>query len=375
MQARRMGTSSSASSLSLSNAAASLAHRSPSSSAFRPSSFAFGLIGPASLGRRGKWVHPRARGTAGGRRQLPSVHQGPSPRARDSPERIWSVPSTPRSIPASAGRPGRLVSVSRLGWTLPVCGTAVAQSVVRWCSAGLGVQRGWIPVFGCGPRARPRCSRSASSAPTSLLSSRAARTLTARSPDRSVSGSPPFGCRSDPARRPGRPPGRRFSHPPFLSAGRPPSFARRWRLQERHPETTFGTVQVARPGGSRSSMAPRRSSTSRAPPSTLRCGNRPHPRGRVRLQGGACVPSPPASSKGRGYLVRDRMEFTGARRCYTVPLFIHARVRIRRVANLVGAEAVLKLRVLRSQPRLRCVLGLPRRGSTSGTTPSDTLME
>ena len=71
------------------------------------------------------------------------------------------------------------------------------------------------------------------------------------------------------------------------------------RLQERHPETTFGTVQVARPGGSRSSMAPRRSSTSRAPPSTLRCGNRPHPRGRVRLQGGACVPSPPASSKGR----------------------------------------------------------------------------
>ena len=55
------------------------------------------------------------------------------------------------------------------------------------------------------------------------------------------------------------------------------------------------------------------------------------------------------------------------------------RVRIRRVANLVsnlvGAEAVLKLRVLRSQPRLRCVLELPRRGSTSGTTPSDTLME
>ena len=71
------------------------------------------------------------------------------------------------------------------------------------------------------------------------------------------------------------------------------------RLQQRHPETTFGTVQVARPGGSRSSMAPRRRSTSRAPPSTLRCGNRPHPRGRVRLQGGACVPSPPASSKGR----------------------------------------------------------------------------
>ena len=57
------------------------------------------------------------------------------------------------------------------------------------------------------------------------------------------------------------------------------------------------------------------------------------------------------------------------------PCFIHARVRIRRVANLVGAEAVLKLQVLRSQPRLRCVLALPRRGSTSSTTPNDTLME
>ena len=49
--------------------------------------------------------------------------------------------------------------------------------------------------------------------------------------------------------------------------------------------------------------------------------------------------------------------------------FIHARVRIRRVANLVGAEAILKLRVLRSQPRPRCVLGLPRRGSTSASAP------
>ena len=148
------------------------------------------------------------------------------------------------------------------------------------------------------------------------------------------------------------------------------------RLQERHPETTFGTVQVARPGGSRSSMAPRRSSTSRAPPSTLRCGNRPHPRGRVRLQGGACVPSPPASSKGRAGTWSatgwSSLVHAGATQH---PCFIHARVRIRRVANLVGAEAVLKLRVLRSQPRLRCVLGLPRRGSTSGTTPSDTLME
>ena len=94
------------------------------------------------------------------------------------------------------------------------------------------------------------------------------------------------------------------------------------RLQERHPETTFGTVQVARPGGWRSSMAPRRSSTARAPPSTLRCGNRSHRRGRVRLQGGACVPSPPASSKGRAVPgPRPWMEFTGARWCYPVPLF------------------------------------------------------
>ena len=140
------------------------------------------------------------------------------------------------------------------------------------------------------------------------------------------------------------------------------------RLQERHPETTFGTVQVARPGGWRSSMAPRRSSTSRAPPSTLRCGNRPHPRGRVRLQGGACVPSPPASSKGRAVPgPRPRWSSLVHAGATQYRCFIHARVRIRRVANLVGAEAILKLRVLRSQPRPRCVLGLPRRGSTSGT--------
>ena len=66
------------------------------------------------------------------------------------------------------------------------------------------------------------------------------------------------------------------------------------RLQERHPETTVGTVQVARLGGSRSSTAPRRSSTSRAPPctaSTPRCGNRHPPRSRVRLEDAACVPS------------------------------------------------------------------------------------
>ena len=147
------------------------------------------------------------------------------------------------------------------------------------------------------------------------------------------------------------------------------------RSQRRHPETAFATVQVARPGGSRSSMAPRRRSTSRAPPSTLRCGNRPHPRGRVRLQGGACVPSPPAYRRGVRYLVRDRMEFTGARRCYTGTPVSSMRGSGSAGWPLVGAEAVLKLRVLRSQPRLRCVLGLPRRGSTTGTTLSDTPME
>ena len=78
------------------------------------------------------------------------------------------------------------------------------------------------------------------------------------------------------------------------------------RLQERHPETTFGTVQVARPGGSRSSMAPRRSSTARAPPSTLRCGNRPHPRGRVRLQAVPVFHRHRRHRRGVRYLVRDR---------------------------------------------------------------------
>ena len=72
--------------------------------------------------------------------------------------------------------------------------------------------------------------------------------------------------------------------------------------------------------------------------------------------------------RGVGTWVRDRMEFTGARRCYTVPLFHPCAGPDPPGANLVGAEAVLKLRVLRSQPRLRCVLGLPRRGGTSGTT-------
>ena len=138
------------------------------------------------------------------------------------------------------------------------------------------------------------------------------------------------------------------------------------RLQERHPETTFGTVQVARPGGSRSSMAPRRSSTARAPPSTLRCGNRPHPGGRVRLQAVPVFHRHRRHRRGVRYLVRDR---DGVHWCTLVlpsTAVSSMRGRIRRVANWVGAEAVLKLRVLRSQPRPRCVLGLPRHGSTSG---------
>ena len=71
--------------------------------------------------------------------------------------------------------------------------------------------------------------------------------------------------------------------------------------------------------------------------------------------------------RGVRYLVRDR---DGVHWCTLVlPSTAVSSMRgsgIRRVANLVGAEAVLKLRVLRSQPRPRCVLGLPRHGSTSG---------
>ena len=66
----------------------------------------------------------------------------------------------------------------------------------------------------------------------------------------------------------------------------------RQHLEERHPETTCGTVQVARLGESRSATGPG-GSTSRAPPrtaSTPRCGNRDHPRSRVRLEEAACVP-------------------------------------------------------------------------------------
>ena len=121
------------------------------------------------------------------------------------------------------------------------------------------------------------------------------------------------------------------------------------RLQERHPETTFGTVQVARPGGWRSSMAPRRSSTSRAPPSTLRCGNRPHHVAEYVCKAVPVFHRHRRHRRGVRYLVRDR---DGVHWCTLVlpsRCFIHARVWIRRVANWVGAEVVLKLRVLRSQ--------------------------
>ena len=78
------------------------------------------------------------------------------------------------------------------------------------------------------------------------------------------------------------------------------------RLQERHPETTFGTVQVARPGGSRSSMAPRRSSTARAPPSTLRCGNRPHHVAEYVCKAVPVFHRHRRHRRGVRYLVRDR---------------------------------------------------------------------
>ena len=132
------------------------------------------------------------------------------------------------------------------------------------------------------------------------------------------------------------------------------------RLEERHPETTCGTVQVARLGGSRSVTAPRRSSTSRAPPctaSTPRCGNRHHPRSQVRLEDAACVPSlHRRHRRACRYVVRDRMESTGAR------------------WRLVGVEVILKLRVRRASRVSRCVMTPPLRANTSSTTPSHTLM-
>ena len=95
------------------------------------------------------------------------------------------------------------------------------------------------------------------------------------------------------------------------------------RVPEGHPETTTSaTVQVARL--TRSSLAPRRRSTSRPPPcttSTSRCGTAHHrPTGRRRDRRRMC----PTAAGGIG-VIRARMELTSARR------------------RLVGAEAVLKL--------------------------------
>ncbi len=93
------------------------------------------------------------------------------------------------------------------------------------------------------------------------------------------------------------------------------------RLQERHPETTFGTVQVARPGGSRSSMAPRRSSTARAPPSTSRWViDLIHVADYV-CRRCLCSIATGVIEGACGTWSATVMEFTGARWCYPVPLF------------------------------------------------------
>ena len=90
------------------------------------------------------------------------------------------------------------------------------------------------------------------------------------------------------------------------------------RLQEHHPETTFGTVQVARPGGSRSSMAPRRNSTARAPPSTLRDLIHVAEYSARRC---LCSIATGVIEGACGTWSATVMEFTGARWCYPVPLF------------------------------------------------------
>ena len=85
-------------------------------------------------------------------------------------------------------------------------------------------------------------------------------------------------------------------------------------VEERHTETTCGTVRVARLGESRSATAPGGSSTSRAPPctaSTPRCGNRHHPRSRVCLEEAACVPSLHRRRCVPGRVGRDQRSRTG----------------------------------------------------------------
>ena len=130
-------------------------------------------------------------------------------------------------------------------------------------------------------------------------------------------------------------------------------------LEERHPETTCGTVQVSRLGESRSALAPRRSSTSRAPPctaSTPRCGNRHHPRSRARLEDAACVPSLHRRHR------RD-VPVRGPR-----PNEVY-----RRTLALGGVEVDPEAEGVASQRRLRGVLGLPRTREYEHNHPSATL--
>ena len=56
------------------------------------------------IGRR-NGVHPRGRGEAVDWPGLPKLRQGPSPRARGSPNEVQSPLTSPRSIPAGAGKP------------------------------------------------------------------------------------------------------------------------------------------------------------------------------------------------------------------------------------------------------------------------------
>ena len=78
--------------------------------------------------------------------------------------------------------------------------------------------------------------------------------------------------------------------------------------------------------------------------------------------------------RGVRYLVRDGMEFTGARWCYTVPLFHPCAGPDPSGGQLGWSRGGLKLRA--TKPAATSMrTGTPRRGNTSGTTPSDTLME
>ena len=125
------------------------------------------------------------------------------------------------------------------------------------------------------------------------------------------------------------------------------------RVPEGHREmTTCATVQAARL--TRSSVAPRRRSTSRPPPcttATSRCGTA-HDRPTGRRRGRRC--RCPTAAGGIG-VIRDRMELTSA----------HWR--------LVGAEAVLKLPLQASRDLDAC-WHFHEAQSTGVRTPSDVLI-